>query len=221
MRRPFEGAVSISQEYGVKNSAYRKGYHTGVDYRMKQGRRVVAPENGTIQQNGDGRAASDGRGYFVLFKGDSGTLHCLYHLKQMGVASGRVTEGTLLGYSGNTGASSGPHLHWETRKSPFDGTADYAPSTWLFGSTAYTPPVSPPKPAQKNYVRVFGDYRTVYGGIGSNPKGRILPNNWGGYLDYEVLARSGNFVKIGTQTYGQVWIYVGADVSHLTQYYVA
>lgn len=200
----------------------RRGYHTGVDYGLPQGTTVVAPENGSVVQNGDGRAASDGRGFFVLFKGDSGTMHCLYHLREMGVATGQVKQGTVLGYSGNTGASTGPHLHWETRKAPYDGNSDYAPGTWLFAD--YTPaaqPINPPAPTRQ-YVRVFGDYRTLYKGVGTSPFQRIAPNQFPAkYLDYAVLARSGNFVKIHTSYYGDAWIYVGADVASLTQFYSA
>lgn len=217
--RPFVGSVAISQEYGQKSPGTRKGYHTGVDYAMPQGRTIVAPEAGVVQQNGDGRAAGDGRGFFVLFKGDSGTLHCLYHLQAMGSRTGRVNQGDALGNSGNTGLSSGPHLHWETRKAPYDGSADFAPSQWLFADYTPAPQPNPVPPAAKQYVRVFGDYRTLYRGVGTGAFTRIAPNNYGGSLDYEVLERSGNFVKIPTQMYGQAWIYVGPDVASLTQFY--
>lgn len=218
--RPFVGSVKITQEYGVSAPGTRRGYHTGVDYGLPQGTAVIAPEDGVVQQNGDGRAVSDGRGYFVLFKGDSGTMHCLYHLRGMGVANGRVSQGTVLGYSGNTGASSGPHLHWETRKAPYDGNSDYAPGTWLFADFAAEQAVQPVKPT-KQYVRVFGDYRTLYRGVGTGAFQRIAPNQFGGHIDYEVHERSGNFAKITTSYYGPAWIYVGADVAHLTQFYSA
>lgn len=223
MRRPFDGPVNITQEYGAVETGSRRGYHTGVDYAMPQGTPVLAPENGVIHQNGDGRAKSDGRGYFIELLGDSGTMHCLYHLKDLPSVTGRVSEGQAIGLSNNTGDSTGPHLHWETRKAPYDGNSDYPPAQWLFGfgTPVYVPPVSPPTPATKQFVRIFGDYRTVYANAGSSPKARICPNQFGGHLDYEILARSGDFVEIQTQMYGQGWIYVGADVANLTQYYSA
>jgi len=217
--RPFLGAVNITQEYGAKEPGTRRGYHTGVDYAMPMGSLVVAPEDGVVAQNGDGRAVSDGRGFFVLFKGNSGTMHCLYHLRQMGAATGAQKQGAVLGYSNNTGASTGPHLHWETRKDPYDGNSDYPPSQWLFADYNPAPqPVNPP-PTTKQYVRIFGDYRTLYKSPGVGAYARIYPNQYGGHLDYEILARSGNFVNIPTQMFGQAWVYVGPDVASLTQFY--
>lgn len=221
MRRPFNGAVNITQEYGARAPGSRRGYHTGVDYAMPVGSQVVSPEPGIVQQNGDGRAAGDGRGFYVLIKGRSGTLHCLYHLSKMGVIGGNVAEGQVVGFSGNTGASSGPHLHWETRKAPFDGNSDYPPSRWLFSSApVYVPPAPQPAPTRQ-FVRIFGDYRTLYTSPGSSPKAKVYPNQFGGHLDYMILERSGNFVKVQTQMFGQAWIYVGSDVANLTQYFNA
>lgn len=218
-RRPFEGSVRITQEYGTPNRIYRRGYHTGVDYSMETGRNVLAPENGVIQQNGDGRSKSDGRGYFILLKGDSGTMHCLYHLSQMGHASGRVKEGQHIGESGNTGKSFGAHLHWETRKAPYDGNSDYPPSKWLFGKApVYKPPAPAPAQPTTSFVRIFGDYRSLYNSAGGTKKAELKPNRFG-HLDYKILQRSGNYIKISTQMFGLGWIYVGADVAHLTQYY--
>ncbi len=219
-RRPFSGNVNITQEYGVSAPGTRTGRHTGVDYSMEVGRQIVAPEAGAIQQNGDGRSTADGRGYFVLLKGDSGVLHCLYHLSRMGVASGRVSEGQLVGYSGNTGQSSGPHIHWETRKSPYDGNSDFAPGRWLFnGQPVYQPPINTPRPTNQ-FVRLFGDYRTLRESPAGSGKAKIYPNKFG-HLDYMILERSGNYVRIQTQMFGQGWIYVGAEVAYLTQYFNA
>lgn len=224
--RPFNGKVVITTEYGESQPGTRRGYHTGVDYALATNTPVIAPEAGEIVQNGDGRAASDGRGFFVLLKGDSGTMHCLYHLNKMGHASGRVSQEQVVGYVGSTGRSTGPHLHWETRKAPYDGNSDFAPGQWLFAEVGTPAPVSPapsaPKPV-KEYVRIFGDYRTFYATPGGAVITRLLPNQLGGgHLDYEILGRSGNFIKIRRHDgKGDGWLYVGSDVSHLTQYYKA
>lgn len=75
-RRPLNGTLTISQAYGVASSVYRKGYHTGVDYAVGIGTPVFSPSSGSAQ-SGDGTAASDGRGYFVIVSGDDGVSHHL------------------------------------------------------------------------------------------------------------------------------------------------
>lgn len=219
--RPFNGPVNITQEYGASEPGTRRGYHTGVDYAMATGTPIIAPEDGRAE-SGDGTASTDGRGYFVTVYGDSGVAHCLYHMKQMATVNGRISQGQVVGYSGATGFATGPHLHWETRKSPFDGNSDFPPADWLFADQpVYTPPTNPETPAAKQFVRIFGDYRTLYKTPGGAVITRLLPNQYGGHLDYEILDRSGEFVEIQTQQVGMGWIYVGSDVSSLTQYYNA
>lgn len=221
-RRPFNGPVNITQEYGARNSAYRKGYHTGVDYGLSTGTPVVSPTNGVVREVGYEASTTNGRGHFIVVQGDDGIAHCLYHLQSRPlVTSGRVSEGQHIGNSGNTGASSGPHLHWETRKAPFDGNSDIAPGSWLFaGAPVYQPPVNVPTPTRQ-FVRIFGDFRSLYRNPGSTKFAQLAPNQFGGRLDYMILARDGQFVKIQTQMYGQGWIYVGPDVASLTQFFNA
>jgi hypothetical protein len=217
-RRPFDGQVIISQEYGTPNSFYRRGYHTGVDYKLSTGHKLVSPTNGTVVASGYEPSLSNGRGNYIVIQGDDGVSHHLYHMRDIAaVRSGRVNEGQHIGYVGSTGASTGPHLHWETRRSPHDGNSDFAPGTWLFAAQ----PVYVPAPT-KEYVRIFGDYRTLYNAPAGSRKAVLAPRLWpGGKLDYEVLGRSGAFVKIRSDFFGEGWIYCGADVASLTQFYRA
>lgn len=140
-RRPLNGVPPITQIYGVANSAYRKGYHTGVDYGVGTDTAVLSPTNGTVQQVGDGRAAADGRGFFMIIRGDDGIYHNLYHLNRWHVAGGRVSEGQHVADSDNTGMSTGPHLHWETRRD--NNTNDFNPADWLFATPAPAPAPAP------------------------------------------------------------------------------
>ncbi len=58
-------------------------------------------------------------GNYVLVQHDDFTLGGYYHLKTMGVAVSigqQIDTGELLGYSGNTGYSSGPHLHFVVQR---------------------------------------------------------------------------------------------------------
>ena len=218
-RRPFDGPVRITQEYGERNSFYRKGYHTGVDYGLSIGHPLVSPTRGTVQETGYEASRTNGRGYFVIIKGDDGVTHHIYHMNRQSLvkAGVRVSEGTPIGAVGNTGASEGAHLHWETRRAPHDGSADFAPGTWLF---APSKPYVPAPPVTKEYIRIFGDYRTLYRSAGRGWKGVLAPNAFGGgKLDYEVLGRSGDFVKIRTGMLGEGWIFAGNSVANLTQFY--
>ena len=58
-------------------------------------------------------------GNFVTIEHDDATLGTYYHLKKFGAyvkVGDIVKRGELIGYSGNTGYSSGPHLHFEVYK---------------------------------------------------------------------------------------------------------
>ena len=160
MRRPFDGEPVITQEYGVRSTDYKKGYHTGVDYALATGTRLLSPTTGTILQQGFGAwdwntRTGDGRGHFYIIQGDDGVVHYLYHLDTRAKANGRVSEGEYLGTSGNSGFSYGPHLHWETRR---DG-ADFNPGDWLFSRT--TTPTHEGTPALSGNQRLLSNTQGV------------------------------------------------------------
>jgi len=212
MRRPFSGPVNITQGYGVSAPGTRRGYHTGVDYALVSGTPILAPENGRVDA-GDGRAPSDGRGFYVIVYGDSGTSHHLYHLSQILAATNRLSEGQQVGRSGATGRTSGPHLHWETRRAPFNGYSDYHPATWLFGSQQTPPAVPTPATGKTVYLPAVPRWRLYNEGgpytIGKE-KAYLAPAKFGG-LSYQVLGTPVNdVVVIQTQNFGRGAIYVGA-----------
>lgn len=214
-RRPFDGAVVITQEYGVKSTLYRKGYHTGVDYGLAAWTALRAPASGRIESGNDGGYYTGSRGKYIILYGADGFSHALYHLADIVVGIGTVAEGQLIGYSGNTGQSDGPHLHWEVRKSPYDGNSDIHPGSWLFagGSNVAPAPLPatkfvylPPVPAWRLYNE-RGPYT-----IGSE-KALLRPINYGG-LTYEILATPAkDMVVIQTSNFGRGAIYVGAGTN--------
>lgn len=110
--------------------------HRAIDLRAAIGTPVYAAEDGTVDwvQDWDGHSISGNQSYGNLvrirhndYKG--GKLQTLYaHLKERKVKYGQaVKEGEFIGYSGNTGNSKGPHLHFEVR---LNGTR-YNPLNWL------------------------------------------------------------------------------------------
>ena len=110
--------------------------HRAIDLRAAVGTPVYAAEDGTVDwvQTWDGRSTRGDQSYGNLVRirhadYNGGKLQTLYaHLKESKVKYGQtVKEGELIGYSGNTGNSTGPHLHFEVR---LNGTR-YNPLNWL------------------------------------------------------------------------------------------
>jgi len=129
MKRPFEGKFTITQEWGVNPQDYArfglKG-HNGVDYATPTGTPILAPHSGTVIE-----AAYDATGYGTYMKienDEEGSI--LAHLSKHLVNPGDyVTEGTQIGLSGNTGNSTGPHLHWGYFRKPRNKSDGYSGTT--------------------------------------------------------------------------------------------
>jgi Peptidase family M23 len=109
-RWPVRGAVN--SEFGYRQSPWsnEREFHAGIDIRAARGTPVYAPAPGTVIQAG--HAQDYGTTILVDHSQDVRTLYG--HLSKLNVRSGqRVERGALIGYTGNTGRSSGPHLHYE------------------------------------------------------------------------------------------------------------
>jgi len=109
-RWPVRGAVN--SEFGVRHSPWNEGreFHSGMDIRAERGTPVYAPASGTVVHAGP--AQDYGTAIIIDHGQDIRTLYG--HLSKLNVQNGqRVVRGAVIGYSGNTGRSSGPHLHYE------------------------------------------------------------------------------------------------------------
>jgi murein DD-endopeptidase MepM/ murein hydrolase activator NlpD len=115
-----------SGRYGELPGAIEKGAHTGVDIAVDIGTPVLAAASGTVLWSGIGlfnnyENADDPYGVAVAIRHDFGyegqRLYTVYaHMSESLVVKGqRVESGEMIGLSGNTGFSSGPHLHFEVR----------------------------------------------------------------------------------------------------------
>ena len=103
--------------------------HTGIDFAISQGTPVGAAVSGTIAQVND--SGSKGYGRHVIVQGDNGKWFVYGHLSQPKVSKGQHVEaGNLIGLSGNTGNSTGPHLHFEARNNSRYGS-DISPYPYL------------------------------------------------------------------------------------------
>jgi murein DD-endopeptidase MepM/ murein hydrolase activator NlpD len=109
-RWPVRGGVN--SEFGNRPSPWtgEREFHSGLDIRADRNTPIYAPAAGTVVHAGPG---GDYGTALVLDHGQD--IRSLYgHLQKLNVQLGqRVERGTLIGYTGNTGRSSGPHLHYE------------------------------------------------------------------------------------------------------------
>jgi hypothetical protein len=106
---------------------WASGRHTGIDYAVTTGTPVRAAWNGTVTTAADQGAY----GRAVTIRHPDGTYTLYAHLSETLTERGqKVTPGQLIGHSGNTGNTTGPHLHFETRTGPAYGT-DTDPEAWL------------------------------------------------------------------------------------------
>ncbi|MEK9175489.1 MAG: peptidoglycan DD-metalloendopeptidase family protein, partial [Patescibacteria group bacterium] len=112
--------VLITQGFGltsfsVTTNVYKNNSHNGVDFRARVGTPIFAAESGVIKDTGNTDTICPGGAYgrFVVID-DSNNLSTLYgHLSIIKVTAGQqVSRGDIIGLSGNTGYSTGPHLHF-------------------------------------------------------------------------------------------------------------
>ncbi|MDW4906989.1 M23 family metallopeptidase [Streptomyces sp. ADMS] len=99
--------------------------HSGQDFAVPSGTKVVAAHGGTVVKAG-GNGAGDGPAYgnAIVIKHGNGSYSQYAHLSRINVKVGQVVAtGQRIALSGNTGNSSGPHLHFEIRTTANYGSA--------------------------------------------------------------------------------------------------
>lgn len=113
--------VNITQYFGNTAFAtsnpqvYSGGGHNGIDFGVGMGTGVKAAESGVVVDTGNTdqtcRGASYGRWILLRHNNNLSTLYA--HLSRISVSKGEtVKKGEVIGYSGNSGYSTGPHLHF-------------------------------------------------------------------------------------------------------------
>jgi murein DD-endopeptidase MepM/ murein hydrolase activator NlpD len=109
-RWPIRGPVN--SEFGRRPSPWTAGteFHSGIDIGAPQGTAVHAAAAGTVVSAGH----LGDRGLAVVLDHGQEIRTQYGHLSRVGVQPGQhVARGGLLGFTGNTGRSTGPHLHYE------------------------------------------------------------------------------------------------------------
>lgn len=131
-RLPFDGEQPLTQSFGVVHQRYThlglRG-HNGVDFGLPLHTRLLAPADGEAVEVG---YDPGGFGYYVKLRTPSGEDWLLAHLEHYHLPEPGewLAEGAHLGFSGSSGMSTGPHLHfgyrpqWWVRGWPYDGYVD-------------------------------------------------------------------------------------------------
>lgn len=179
---------TVTQVFGVNGDYYKrfsvdgvplKG-HNGIDFGTPIGAKIVAVDTGRVVE-----VADDPEGYGRYIKmvhpwGESLYAHLSETLWNVGNI---VARGDIIGRSGNTGNSTGPHLHFGMRVSPFnrkDGWGGYIdPAPYLINAGQPQPidagpgPFLPGQPqppvlgnnppARESYLKWFRQYGTQFG----------------------------------------------------------
>ncbi|MHC0431878.1 M23 family metallopeptidase [Streptomyces sp. O3] len=117
-------SYTLTATYGKGGSMWASK-HSGQDFAVPVGTRVESVGAGTVVKAG-GNGAGDGPAYgnAVVIKHATGRYSQYAHLSKINVKVGqKVKAGQRIALSGNTGNSSGPHLHFEIRTTPNYGSA--------------------------------------------------------------------------------------------------
>lgn len=112
----------LSARYGQSGVNWMS-VHTGIDFPVQYGTKVMAATDGTVRTQWN-----SAYGNMAIVTAPDGTETWYCHLSSTKIRSGKVKAGEVIAYSGNSGNSTGPHLHFEVR--PNGGSA-IDPLSWL------------------------------------------------------------------------------------------
>lgn len=112
---PIAGTIDISSKFGPRDKPNPRASsnHQGTDIRVVIGTPVQSTSGGVVEFAG----TKGGYGTTVMVKHDDGRTALYAHLSKAGAkVGGRVNPGDIIAFSGNSGNSTGPHLHYELRE---------------------------------------------------------------------------------------------------------
>lgn len=154
----------ISQQFGTNPSNIQPNGHTGIDFAVGVGTPIYAADSGNIAWEGWGTNLSASNpwwlvpayaGVVVVINHNDGFCTVYGHMESTVINNGDFVEkGQLIGYSGNTGLSSGPHLHFEVLGwplQPYNGYYGRLNPNLYCGGLAQAPDIQPNQ-------RVVGQY---------------------------------------------------------------
>ncbi len=123
---PVHADYTLTAGYGQSGNRWAST-HSGQDFAIPTGTPVLTIGAGRIAAT----SCNDAYGHAVVVEHENGYYSQYAHLSVIEVEAGQeIGAGQRLGLSGNTGNSSGPHLHFEIRLTPWIGSA-INPVPWL------------------------------------------------------------------------------------------
>jgi len=108
--KPINGA--ITSRFGKRKDPVngKRGFHTGLDIRGKRGQKIYATADGVVEK----AFRNGGYGNYVVINHGNGYKTSFAHMQKYKVRRGeQIERGQVIGLVGNTGRSTGPHLHYE------------------------------------------------------------------------------------------------------------
>lgn len=111
---PVKGRISSPFGRRVHPVTKKRTTHRGLDFAVNTGTPIYAPADAVVQVVR--RSETKGSGNFLRLSHGFGITSSYSHLKSFKVRTGQfIKKGELVAYSGNSGLTSGPHLHYEIR----------------------------------------------------------------------------------------------------------
>lgn len=107
---------AITQSFGIPNALYQSGIHNGTDWACPIGTSVVAPCDGEIIHRYLNHPTM---GMCVYFSNGEGMYMRFMHLSEA-MVQGKYKQGDIIGKTGNSGLSTGSHIHIDAWNCPIN-----------------------------------------------------------------------------------------------------
>jgi hypothetical protein len=121
LTKPFHGNYDMTLDFGkiydpVLAEKLKKDFHRGMDWMTPENTCIFASAPGMVVRAETGTGLNEGYGKFVKVNHGNGYSTLYAHLSKISVAvNTEVSTETIIGLSGDTGNSTGPHLHFELK----------------------------------------------------------------------------------------------------------
>ena len=116
--KPAEGPITSDYGYRIQPTKGASKFHSGIDIGVPMNTPILAVQDGVVTSAGYTNMGGYGMGVFIEHSHNGEKIKSEYgHLSKWCVKEGeKVKKGQVIGYSGNSGISTGPHLHVSIKK---------------------------------------------------------------------------------------------------------